>query len=256
MLCNIMHHMCEYQNSSPITLPRIRQNVRAFGMYSPTFAATAAPSMLKCPDCRIREKAFITVTVHVAGMQITKDYETLSLKIDNPNFRKLFLCVTYKPPKGKIDQCLTYFQEILNNREISRREKWILGDFNVNLELRNEPNALLVNRFLKNNSLKQLITTHTRLTHKGGSCLDWTITDRLYIEQSGVLDKLLSDHFSIFAVRKKEKEKVCKKWKNIRINKNFDRDIFCTLLQYYDWTVYYASRDVDVLWNNLFFKYD
>ena len=67
-----------------------------------------------------------------------------------------------------------------------------------------------------------------------------------------MLDKLLSDHFSIFAVRKKEKEKVCKKWKNIRINKNFDRDIFCTLLQYYDWTVCYASRDVDVLWNNIF----
>ena len=176
------------------------------------------------------------------------------MKIDKPGFRKLFVSVTYKPPTGKIQKYLDYFQDILSNRDILRREKWILGDFNVNLELRNEPNAILVNRFLKDNVLKQLINVHTRLTPRGGSCLDWIITDCPYVSHSGILDELLSDHFSIFAIRKKEREKVCKKWKIIRAQKNFDTNIFCDLLQNHDWTGYFASRDVDLLWDEIFQK--
>ena len=197
----------------------------------------------------VRKKWVPFVSIYKVGTIITGNYETLSLKIDKEGFRKLFLCVTYKPPKGKIENCLTFFQGLFNDREIIRREKWILGDFNVNLEARNEPNALLVNRFLKNNSLKQLINTHTRLTNKGGSCLDWILTDCPYVNQCGTLDELLSDHFSIFAVRKKDREKIHKKWKTIRIQKNFDRDVFCNLLSNSDWTLYYTSRDVDYLWN-------
>ena len=45
-----MHHICENRNSGPITFPTIRQN---YGMYSPMFAATAGPPMLKCPDPRM-----------------------------------------------------------------------------------------------------------------------------------------------------------------------------------------------------------
>ena len=149
------------------------------------------------------------VTIYNAGTKITGDYETFTLNIDKPSFRKSFLCVTDKPPKGKIEKCLAYFQELFSERDILQREKWILGDFNVNLGTRNEMNALLVNRFLKDNGLKQLINNHTRLTHNGGICLDWIITDCPYISQSGILDELLSDHFSIYVVRKKEREKVC-----------------------------------------------
>ena len=161
----------------------------------------------------VKEKWVPYVTVYPAGTIITGDYETLSLKIDKPGFKKTFLCVTYKPPKGKIENCLDFFQGLFNNRDIVRREKWILGDFNVNLQARNEPNALLVNRFLKDNSLKQLINSHTRLSNKGGSCLDWIITDCPYISEYGILDELLSDHFSTYVVRKKSVRRYVKNGK-------------------------------------------
>ena len=103
---------------------------------------------------------------------------------------------------------------------------------------------MLVNRFLRDNSSKQLINTHTRLTNAGGSCLDWIITDCPYISHSGILEELLSDHFSIFVIRKKERERVCKVWKTIRIQKNFDKEVLCNLLLNYEWAVYFASRDV------------
>ena len=131
-------------------------------------------------------------------------------------------------------------------------ERWILGDFNVNLEIRNSPEALLVNTFLKDNNLKQLITVHSRLTKRGGSCIDWIITDCPYVKESGILEEVLSDHFSIFAVQKKNREKIIRKWKSIRIYKNYDKDVFCALLANNDWTHYYATRDVDLLLNTIY----
>ena len=144
---------------------------------------------------------------------------------------------------------MEYFAQLFADREIRKREKWLLGDFNVNLEARNSAEAILVNRFLKNNSCRQLITTHTRLSNRGGSCIDWVITDCPYVNHSGIMDELLSDHFTIFAIRKKDHEKVWKVWKKVRIQKNFDKEVFCTLLLNSDWNQYYAIRDVDLLWN-------
>ena len=55
----IKHNICEHQNSGPFRSAIIGQKLNlnhcAYGVYSPTFAATTVPSMLKCPDYRIRE---------------------------------------------------------------------------------------------------------------------------------------------------------------------------------------------------------
>ena len=189
------------------------------------------------------------VSIFEPGTIITEDVETLSIKIDKPGNRKLFISVVYKPPKGKIENCLSHLEGLFYNIDIRRREKWVLGDFNVDLGNRNTPETLLVNRFLKDNSLKQLIHEHTRLSNRGGSCIDWIITDCSYVKASGLLDELLSDHFSIYVVRKKEREHVCKKWKKIRVTKNYDKDVLTTLLNEYDWTAFFTLHDVDVMWD-------
>ena len=194
------------------------------------------------------------ISVYEAGTTITEHYEALSIQIDKPGYRKTFLSVIYKPPNGKTENCLSFLQNCLDNREVFKREKWILGDFNVNLQARNEPNSLLVNRFLQNNGLKQLINVSTRISGRGGSCVDWIITDCPYISDSGILDELLSDHFSIFVVRKKRLEHVDKKWKTIRIMKNFDKEVFCELLLAYNWNLFYVSHDVNFLWDYIFAK--
>ena len=117
------------------------------------------------------------------------------------------MSVVYKPPRGKIGECFKFIEYMLANVEIKKREKWILGDFNVNLEKRNTPDAMLANTFFKENSLKQLINGHTRLTNKGGSCKDWIITDSPYISQSGILDELLSYHYVQYICCSKEGER-------------------------------------------------
>ena len=194
------------------------------------------------------------ISICVEGTIISGDIEILSLKLDKPRFRKLYISVVYKPPRGKIENCLNYFENLFLSRDIGNRERWILGDFNVNLEIRNSPDTIRVNRFLKDNSLKQLITSHTHLTHRGGSCIDWIITDCMYVKESGVLDELVSDHFSVFAIRKKNREVITKKWITFRTYKNFNKDVFSMLLLTNNWNPFFAARDVDVMWDMIHAK--
>ena len=192
------------------------------------------------------------VSLFKEGTKITENFEVISLIVDKPSFRKLLICATYKPPTGKIDKCLQFLEYLCNENMLKNREKWLLGDFNLNLENRNAPDVLLANRFFKDNGLKQLITTHTRLTNRGGSCIDWILTDCPYVSHSGTLDDLVSDHFTIFSIRKKAREIITKKWKSIRIYKNFDKVAFTALLCNNDWNLYYTVDDVDILWQTIY----
>ena len=62
-----------------------------------------------------------------------------------------------------------------------------------------------VNIFLIECGLHQLITKGTRLTPRAATCIDWIITDSDFID---VLRDLLSDHFPVFCVRKKQREQL------------------------------------------------
>ena len=43
---------------------------------------------------------------------------------------RLIICV-YKPPTGKIENCIVFIKQILSDPIFSKREIWILGDFNT-----------------------------------------------------------------------------------------------------------------------------
>ena len=81
--------------------------------------------------------------------KVTMDYEIITVTISKPNFRKLLIICVYKPPTGKIDRCINFLKLILANPENTKREIWILGDFNVDILKRNEPNVVLLQGFAK-----------------------------------------------------------------------------------------------------------
>ena len=155
------------------------------------------------------------ISVCEFGSKVSKDFEVVSICINKPNNRKMFLMCLYKPPTGSVDELLTFLRDVLSNPDVSRSEIWLLGGFNVNILIRNDIHVMTVNRFLKEFGLKQLITELTRLMSRGGSCIDWIITNSSIVKHSGVLDELLSDHFPIFVVRKKNREAVVEVWKNV-----------------------------------------
>ena len=182
---------------------------------------------------------------------ITGNYECITLKIQKPNNRIMFVMCIYRPPTGSSEALFTFLRNFVNTPQVIRSEIWIIGDFNMNYLIRNNLEIISTNRFLKEYNLRQIISVHTRLTNRGGSCIDWIITNCQYIEGSGILNDLLSDHFPIYVVRKKSREKINKVWKPVRNFTNYDKDVFNTLFLQIDWDEFFTCDDLDVLWETI-----
>ena len=136
----------------------------------------------------------------------TDDFEIISITICRPNFKKLFIACVYKPPKGKIENFIKYMSNIIQQFQKDNYEIWILGDFNTDLLKRDNTQSILLNRFVKKYGLSHQIENITRPNIKGGSCLDLIMTDCPYIQESGILNDFVSDHYTVFSIRKKQKE--------------------------------------------------
>ena len=123
----------------------------------------------------------------------------------------------------------------------------------MNFMIRNNPHLMKINKFLREHTFKHVIRGATRLTNRGGTCIDWVITSSNYICDFGILDDLLSDHFPIYATRKKDRESNPKVKKRVRVYKNFDAENFGNLLMHrMDWNSYYIDEDPNTLWDKVY----
>ena len=138
--------------------------------------------------------------------KITQDFEIITVTISKPNHRKILLLCVYKPPTGKIENCINLLKEIILDPVLSKREIWILGDFNVDILKRNDPKSILIQEFGKKSGLSQQINTITRPNRGGGSCIDLIMTNCPFVETSGTTDDFISDHYTVFCIRKKRRE--------------------------------------------------
>ena len=189
------------------------------------------------------------VNIYKNGTTITENFEMISITLDKPGVRKMYLTCVYKPPKGKLTELVKILNEVVSENAIILREKWIMGDFNVDFSKRNMNSLTVVKDFMKNNGFKQIISDYTRISNMGRSCIDWILTDCDYVDQSGVLNDLLSDHYPIFCVRKKKREVVKKEWKYVRQYKNYNKNVFENSLTRADWHDFDTTVDIDEKWD-------
>ena len=61
----------------------------------------------------VSKKWFEFAMTIVEGSVITKDYEIISITIIIPAFKKLFIACVYKPPKGKVETCLKFLNDLV-----------------------------------------------------------------------------------------------------------------------------------------------
>ena len=181
----------------------------------------------------------------------TKDFEILTIHVARPNHKAMLISAVYKPPKGKIEKCTEFINRFVSNYENRTKEIWILGDFNIDLLKRDCPSVIKINSFLKRTGLKQLITNITRPNGRGGSCLDYVITNTFYVSESGVLDDLIADHLTVCCIRKKSREKVDRIFKNVRDYSKFDGNIFENLITNADWELFDNILDPNQQWDIL-----
>ena len=181
--------------------------------------------------------------------KITPDFEILTLTITKPNFRNLLVICVYKPPSGKVEKCIEFLKQIVSNPRFAKREIWILGDFNVDILKRDDANVILLQGFVKKAGLCQKINTLTRPNRNGGSCIDLIMTNCLFVKVSGTLDDFVSDHYTIYCIRKKAKENKECVYKTFRNYNRYNQENFEALLRGKNWAFFDSLIDPNHQWD-------
>ena len=108
--------------------------------------------------------------------------------------------------------------------------------------------------FFRNNGLSQLVNGITRPSKYRGSCIDWVVTNSPFVLHSGVSNVLISDHLTVFCIRKKKRENIRTVYRVFRDFKNYSKPNFVLLLKNYDWNPLRNSLDPNSQWEMLYKK--
>ena len=149
-----------------------------------------------------------TTTLEYAK-KVTANLEQIFICIDKPNVRKQIIGNVYRPPNGKISegiQELTSTVKII--QETTHCELTVVGDFNINYNLRHTQPFKLIKNFERDFNLSQEINTSTRVTKNSSTCIDLVFTNMEYVISKGTIDIHLSDHRPVFIIKKKQKETI------------------------------------------------
>jgi len=126
-------------------------------------------------------------------------FEHMLLKFTFSSKSYLFLTV-YRPPFTSTStsraEFLSYFSSLLENIASTPSELFIMGDFNIHMDVANDGFAIAFSTLLDTFGLIQHISMPT---HSSGHTLDLLITkNSTTLPESGTTDPFLSDHSAIF----------------------------------------------------------
>ena len=84
----------------------------------------------------------------------------------------------------------------------------IVGDFDIDYNLRHTPAFKLLKDFEREFNFSQVINTSTRSTNRNASCIDLIFTNMNNIASSGTLDIAISDHLPVYLIKKKKRDQI------------------------------------------------
>ena len=188
---------------------------------------------------------------HLAELsEVTSEYEILCIKVKFTNIKPCNIMGVYRPPKGKQMNLIEKLSDILDTLDLIRTELFILGDFNIDYSSRPLLRNLNIRNFETKYNISQIIKTVTRTTELTATILDWIYVSSKYISTSGTLNHNLSDHFPVFIVRKKERNKCIKKEVEGRSYLRYNTERFQALLTEQDWETFDMNNDdPELLWD-------
>ena len=158
---------------------------------------------------------------------ISRDVEKLCIRISKPNVREKIILNVYRPPQGKVAEGVKEIETATKLiQDISSGEIVVLGDFNVNYNLRHTSPFKLLKDFERNCNLTQLIKTTTRHGKNKNTCIDLIFTNMEHVISAGVLDTIISDHLPVFIIKKKQKVPSSTSSIRARTYVNYDKTTF------------------------------
>ena len=135
------------------------------------------------------------------------DLELQMVEFIREKARNVIFLNIYRPPNGRVENMIDHINLALSS--ISRRDRKdvvLMGDFNVNMLVRNADERKLL-RFGQINNLEQLIKQPTRCTSTTANIIDLLFCDVTHVKSSGVIDLFISDHVPIFLIKKMKTKK-------------------------------------------------
>ena len=159
----------------------------------------------------------------------------------------------YRPPRGNLSNLVDKLARIFDDKQHSKKEIWLLGDFNIDYLERGNPKLVKINNLFKKFGLTQLVKTITRPGNYKSSCIDWIVTNSSFVTEAAVTDIMISDHYAIYCIKKKKRERVTYVYRTLRNYQMFNVKNFTDLLQLKLENInFYESVDPDELWRYVY----
>ena len=178
--------------------------------------------------------------------------EILTVSLRKPGLKFMNVSVLYKPPKTTSKTLVDFLKSILSDLMPNNLELWILGDFNTDFLVRDNANTKKITSYFRSVGLSQLVKDITRPGKYKGTCIDWIVTNCPFVLNSGVSNVLISDHLSIYCIRKKKREITRCVYRTVRDVRKYDRNDFVNLLLNSDWDVIRNGQDPNIQWDCLY----
>ena len=181
--------------------------------------------------------------------------EVQALVFEKPTYRNFIVLNVYRPPNLEHEDFFDKLEVIIGRIDRDKYELWVMGDMNANTRERNSAPAKGLFDLCRETSVKRLIESITRPNEnnlQGGTCIDHILSDCDIVSSSGVLDCLISDHYPIFACRKKGKEVRTPATFTGRSYRAYDRDDFLEYLSNLDLTEFHSMVDPDQQWQIIY----
>ena len=180
---------------------------------------------------------------------VTDDVEQLWLNLRCPNVKQKLIGCIYRPPKGNIDRGLSGIRSSLDNIFNFNSDVIIAGDFNINYNLRHTESYKQLKLLEQDFGLTQIIKNNTRITKSCATCIDLILTNINYLYQYGTLETTISDHETVYLIKKKIRNTPSFNYIDARSYQNYVKEEFQNdLINDNRWYDYYTSDDVDMKW--------
>ena len=174
------------------------------------FDRTGESGKLKGGGLIIYYKSQLKVYPQVTLEKCTPDVEMIWVRLELTRTRPIFYGLIYRPPNGNLDNFMNELETtIFQIRSWGPCEINIAGDINVDL-LSNNNKSRQYRDGIRRLGMTNMISDSTHIKHMnyGFSLLDhYLTTDPNLHGTTGVLVTNVSDHFCIFAARKKTKNR-------------------------------------------------
>ena len=180
-----------------------------------------------------------------------RNIEFCVLRLNLVRTRAIYMVLVYRPPSGSITDFLTKLEELITTlRAKSLCEINCAGDFNIDL-LKRDNRTKIYRDFSKRLGLTNVINdvTHIKQLKLGFSQIDHFLTTNTEVYcTAGTLPTNASDHFFVYANRKKPKTKHPKSKVRGRAYSKLDENKFITNINNRHWGDILNLEDSETAW--------